>query len=241
MDVLKLTRDPKVIKANLKALPDGRVITLTGCHIHLPSEYVDKQLAFLSGKEKQILGIFAIVVDGHYAIWNTPNMYTIEPQDYTRYMHQETEYIDIYFPSGSTVFTTLDVIMMDSLAYEIYDLYADTSINPWFLDVFTRASLLDDTGYYLGATFGAKWSVVKLMWAFTARMSNDRTAYWRNNIKTQADALSVKPYYIPFKSVIYGPKTTTAKLSGANFDLGLNAGLVNPSEKSDDMEKLLRS
>ncbi len=240
MDVTKLKRDPKVVIASLKTLPDGRVVTLTGCHMHIPAEYVDKQIAFLSGTSKSTLGIFALVVGTSYGVWSTPNMYTIEPQEYTRIMIDGAEYVECYFPEGSTVFTTLNVIMMDSLAYEIYDLYADTDIDPWFLSYFDRAAILDDTGLYLGATFGAKWSILKMVWAFTARSPKDRTKYWRNLLKTQQDTVTIKPSYIPFKSVIYGPKTTTAKLMGAYFDLGLNAALVNPSEKSDDMEKMLR-
>lgn len=240
MDVSKLTRDPVSVRANLISLPSGEVVAKEDCYIHIPAEYVDKQLAFLDGYDKQILGIFAISVGDKYALWSTPNMYSIQPQEFSRYLVDEAEYISIYIPANSVVFTTLDVVMADYLAYEIYDLYTDTDIAPWFLSYLDRAKLLDDTDHYMGPTFGAKWSVIKLVWAFTARQQQDKTKSWRTLLKTQEDVNRIIPAYVPFKSVIYGPKSTFSKLNGAYFDIGLDVALVTETEKPSDLEKILR-
>lgn len=240
MDVKKLKRDPRVIVSGLKVQPDGKVVAVKDFHIVVPAIYLDRELAFLSGKDKKILGIFAAVVGDCYSVIKIPNVFDITPLDYSRVTVDGAEYLDIFFPTGSVVFKTLDVLVNDALVYEIYDLFTDTDIDPWFLDALDRAALLDETRYYVNATYGANRSIMKVVWAFTMRQVKDKTQPFRLSLKTQADWDNLKPVYIPFKSVIYGPKTTTAKFNGAYFDLARTAALVNPSEKSDDMEKILR-
>ena len=54
------------------------------------------------------------------------------------------------------------------------------------------------------------------------------------------EVLSRPPALIPFRSVTYGATNTTAKLMGAYFDEGLTSALVNPSQRTEKIEELLR-
>jgi hypothetical protein len=55
-----------------------------------------------------------------------------------------------------------------------------------------------------------------------------------------AEQFTKPPTFIPFRSPIYGATNTTAKLIGAYFDDSINSALVNPSEKVEGVESLLR-
>lgn len=240
MDISKLKRDPKAINSNLIKTPTGQIKAKEDMYIHVPSIYLDRELAFLNGKDKQLLGVMALICGDAYSVLRVPNLFNISPLDHVRVTINDVEYLEIFFPAGSTVFKTASVIVNDAVVYDIYDLYTDTNIDPWFLTALDRAALLDETAFYIKSSYGANRNVMKVVWAFTMRQPHDRTKYFRTSLLTQSDWDTKKPVYIPFKSVIFGPKTTTAKFNGAYFDLARAAALVNPSEKSDDMEKILR-
>lgn len=238
MNVNTLKRDALRVNETLKVLPDGSTITTTGCSILVPEKYIDKQLAFI-GNEVSILGIYAIVTpDGFYAVSSAMCMLRVDPSSNNKLTIGDDNYLELVFPKNSTVILSSDVVKRDVIAYQVYDFFIDAGNIPWFMTYDDLLKLFYGSDQYAGISFGANHAIIPLIISNIARDPNDKTKYYRQSI-----ALNPKldPAFIPFKSVIYGPKTTTAKLMGAYFDSALVSALTNPNERIEKVETLLRT
>lgn len=238
MNIKALKRDAKRVAETLTTLPDGSVVTSTGCVILIPEKYIDKQLAFI-GNEVSILGIYAIITpDGFYAVSTAMCMIRIDPTSNNRVVIDDVTYLELTFPKNSTVILSSTVVKRDIIAYQVYDFLIDAGHVPWFLEYDDLLKLFYLSDQYAGITFGANHSIIPLIVSNIARDPNLKTRYFRQAINESPKAV---PSFIPFKSVIYGPKTTTAKLMGAYFDSALVSALTNPNTRTEKVETLLRT
>lgn len=238
MNVASLKRDAKRVGETLKTLPDGSVVTTTGCTIVIPEKYVEKQLAFL-GNDVSILGVYAIVTpDGFYAVSSAMCMLRVDPTSNTKVTIDDTSYLVLEFQKNSNVLLSSDVVKRDVVAYQVYDFFVDAGNVPWFMTYTDMLKLFYYSDKYAGISFGANHAIIPLIVSNIARNPNNKVQYYRQIVEEDRNA---KPAWIPFKSVIYGPKTTTAKLSGAYFDSALVSALTIPNDRKEKVETLLRS
>lgn len=240
MDVSKLKRDAAKVHAYLKEAGDGSLITTKGCKIYIPSSYAECQLASV-GNETHILGIFAIVVeDQYYGVSLANAMMRIEPSATNTVDVDGSSYIEFYFEPGATVIPALELVKEDTLTYHIYDEFIAKGHVPWFISYIDLGNLFASAPYHAGVKLGANHAVLELIASVVARDPKDRTLYYRQTVKSMDEVLSRPPALIPFRSVTYGATNTTAKLMGAYFDEGLTSALVNPSQRTEKIEELLR-
>lgn len=242
MDVANLKRNAAAIHDNWRELNDGSIITTRGCGIHVPSRYIDKGLVSL-GNETYIVGYFAITDNqGNYGVSNAAAMLKIEPVSQTRYTWQGEEYIQFEFPPGSTVIPDTQLVEQNTLLYNIYAYFIGGGVIPWFLDYEKDVLRLFETDQlHAGARLTPNRAIFHMIAATIARYHKDRTVYYRQALERKSDVVAIRPDYVSFKSVIYGPKSTASKLMGNYFDQALPAALVNPAEGSDDIEISLRT
>lgn len=236
MNIRNLKRNADRVVATLQDLPDGTTITKEGCEIHIPCRYEEKTLAYI-GQENQILSIFAMVLsDGSYGVFTAMTMVKIDPLSSRKVVIEGEDYYVFEFPKNSTVFKSKDVVIDKLLPYYVYDYFVDNARIPWYLNYEDLPKIFDTSVEYCGYRLGANRAVLPLMIAMTARSTKDKTVYYRQIVgKESADVA-----WVPFKSVLFGPKTTTAKLMGAYFDSGLTSALVNPNDRPENIETLLR-
>lgn len=240
MDVTNLKRDASRILANLKTLPDKSVITTKGIQIHIPAKFFEKGLAE-SGNEMYVAGHFAYVdLDGYYAVNSTNAVMRIAPITQSKYVVNATDYVVFEFPKGSTVIESTDLVVNNQLPYDVFAFFIDSGYVPWYLSYSDLGRLFSSSIKHANFKVGANPSIVEVMVATIARDPKDLTKYWRHTMKAQADLMAT-PSYVPFKSVIYGPRTPMSKLLGNYFDAGLTSALVNPTDKVDSVERALRS
>lgn len=238
MDFNKLTRDADYIKKHLHQ-SDGVIITKRSAIIIIPSRYADKDLAVL-GDEVYILALYAIIMDDKYAVSKSLSMLKINPVAYERIDIDGMEYLKFEFDPGGTISDELDVVISDTLTYNIYDVSIDFGLIPVYLEYEEAIQLFNNTKETNGVVLGANRAVLELIISMIARDPKDKRRYLRQIIKTNADKKNIKPTYIAFKSIEFGPKTTTAMLLGANFKRGVNAALINDVDKNERIETLLR-
>lgn len=240
MDFSKLTRDAAYVGKQLKRMPDKSLVALDTLKIIIPSKYIDKQMAFIEGREKYITGIFAAIAGNKYAVFMVPNMVHVNPDDIDRVVWNDVEYIVMTVDKGSDFIVTSEVVVQDTLIYYIYDTYVDGGLDAWFLNYQDRLKMFDNTDKYAAFRLGSNHAVMRLLVAKTCRVPEDRGQLFRTILNAQEKVDKLQPSIVPFKSVIFGPKTTSASLSGAYFDVGQQTRLVNPSVKSDTLERILR-
>lgn len=240
MDPKKLKRDPKRVQAALSITAGGQVITAKPCRIYIPTRYAEKQLAHI-GTEVHILGIYALVMeDSYYAVSLANAMKRIEPSTINTVSIDDNEYYEFVFEAGDTVIADINLVINDTLPYHINDEIIAKGRIPWYLTYEDLGSLFDSAEKYAGVRLGANDAVLEMIASSIARSEKDPRVYYRQSVDTQEDVKNTEPLFIAFRNISYGATNTTAKLMGSYFEASMTSALVNPSEKLEDIEELLR-
>jgi hypothetical protein len=240
MNVTQLKRDASRIRSALKELPDGSLVATKDLQIHIPARYHEKNLAS-SGNETYVVGHFAYVdTDGFYAVNRTNSMLRIAPITQSKYNYEGMDYVVYEFPKGSTVVENMDLIVNNDLPFDVFVFYVDQALIPWWMNYEDLGKLFQNSAYYSEFRVGADVSIFEAMVATIARNPKDLNEYYRHTLKTAAD-LNKRPGHVPFKSVIFGPRSPMAKLLGNYINQAIPSALVNEADQIDSVEKHLRS
>lgn len=240
INIASLQRNPKAVLASLVTLPDGRVVTKTGCKIHLPCRFAERGLANI-GVDNYIVGLYAIIVgDAQYAISMVNAMLNIDPTETVRVKINQDDYFEFIFPAGSTVLKSTSIVKTDSLVSKIYDEVFSKGNVPWYFTYDDLAFIFDTSKEYAGANIGTNNEVTELIASIVARNSKDKTKYYRSTVKSAADVKTNPPAYISLRDVTFAPTNTTNRMGGSYMSTGIIAALNNPSDRTERIESLLR-
>lgn len=236
-----LTRDASRVIETLEELPDNRLVTKKGCKIYVPARFAEHDLAVL-GVKNYIVGIYAIVVDDTYYGVSTVNaMINIDPTDTNKIKIDGEDYIEFVFSPGSTVIKSLDLVKIDVLTYKIYDEIFSKGRVPLYLDYNDLGGIFDTAKYHANANLGTTGEVTQLIASMISRDPQDKTKYYRTMINDLSDVRNNPPAFIPLRSVAYAATNTTTRLGGSYFDKGVVSALVNPSDRVERIESLLKA
>lgn len=241
MDIRRLVRDSGKVHSALKYTSDESIVTSRGCKIIIPERYVDKGLAVISS-EIRILGIFAIIVDDmYYGVSNAIAMLRIKPTVISTIKINGDNHLEFTFDPGSVVVADHQVVKDDGLLFKVFDMFIDKGRVPWFMDYEKDlASLFDSSGKYTGIDFDKNHVILEIIAASITRSSKDLIVYYRQAVKSRSDVEKLEPSVVPLRSVSHGATNTPTKLIGSYFGDGLTAALVNPSDRIEKIEEILR-
>lgn len=239
MDIKALKHDPAAITATLDDSRGDALITKTGCKIYIPTRYQERKLATV-GNEIRVMAIFAMVVGDRYStsIWNA--MMQLTPSSTSIVTVDGDEYYEFTFDKGAQITPNLNLVLDKKQLYYIYDEFIAKGHVPWFLNDDTMGDLFFNSGTQAGQHLGPNNVPIEMIVASITRNPKNRQEYYRHVRKSMEEQYTAPPTFIAFRNVIYGATNTTAKLSGAYFADGLLSALVNPSEKTELVETLLR-
>lgn len=240
MDIKSLVRDASVVHACLQELPDASVVATKKVDIYVPVRFEERGLAEV-GLETHIVGIYAIVSeDKYYGVSLVNAMMRIEPTSTFKVKIGQTEYYRFNFEPGAVVFSSSNLVKVDTLVYRIYDEIISKGRVPWYLSYEDLGKLFDTAPYHSGAKIGENNEVTELIVSMNARDVNDRTKYYRTTISSHAEAKTKPPVFVPLRSVTYAATNTTNKLAGSYFSAGLVSALNSPADRVERIEGLLR-
>lgn len=236
-----LTRDASKVTETLEELSDGRLVTKKGCKIYIPARFSEQDLAYL-GVNNYIVGIYAIVVDDLYYGVSTVNaMINIDPTDTNKVKMEGDAYIEFVFAPGSTVFKSINLVKIDVLTYKIYDEVFSKGRVPLYLDYDDLGGIFNTAKYHANANLGSSGEVTELIASMISRDPENKNKYYRTTINSLADVREKPPAFIPLRSVAYAATNTTTRLGGSYFDKGVVSALVNPSDRVERIESLLKA
>lgn len=230
-------RDPELASKVTKHLPDGSLVAVEDCEVFIPAKYLSKGLAYIEANVSS-LGIFALVSGGKYTTMMVQAMVTLLPVSNRREIINGEECVAFEFPAGATIIKTDDVVKDKILSYYIYDYFITRAYIPWFIKYDDLLRMYYNDPHYTGTQLGSDHSIMPVIVSMIARDPNDKTVLWRN-VKSKYPP-GTEPAWVPFKSVIYGPRTTTAKLMGSYFDIALPAALINHNDVPERIEQIYR-
>lgn len=241
MDVSGWKRDPDALHATLKELPNNSLVTTTGCKIYIQESFRSKQL-IIFGKRVMIVGFYAMInTDGNYAVSTTPAMMQITPSQTKVVEIKGRNYYEFTFPAGSTVIKELDVVKDNQLLYYLFEEILARGRMAFFYDYVTMGGFFKEMVRYTGTKLVTTASIGEMIVAQIARTEANRRIPLRNAIKNYGDDLKIPYAWIPLRNVIDGSSDTVAKIAGSYTADGLDSAIVNPSDKVQPIERLLRS
>lgn len=239
MDIKLLTRNKMVVHDSLVKQGDA-LIAKRPVKIYIPARFAERNLAVV-GSETTILGVFLIVVDEKfYAISSAIAMLRIDPTATLTIQIGEEDYFEFYFEAGSIVIADTQPTMDDTLPYYVYDEFIAKGNIPFYLNYADLGSLFKNAKQHTGLTVGANHAIMEVVVAAISRQKEDKTKYYRQYVENEKQLVENPPAYVPFKSVIFGATNTTARIMGSYFEEGLTSALVNPSERLESIEEILR-
>lgn len=232
MDISGLKRNPDRVHSALKEVGDS-LIAQTECRVYVPEHYMGTELGSM-GNTIHMLGVFAIVVDGVYAVSKALSMVETTPASLNVVTIDGDKYMEFYYAPGDVVIANLNLVKITTLVFRAYsEFYAKGKV-PWYLDYNDLCFLFDTSVLHGGANLGVPSSVIEMIAGSITRDSKDRMVHYRHTDQ------SADPTFIPLRSVAYGATNTTSKLLGAYFAEGVTSALVTQSTRNEPIEDLLR-
>lgn len=241
MEIKDLVRDASRVHACLEELADGKLVALKPLKILVPARYEERGLAEI-GLETYICGFYCMVVeDKFYCVSSVCAMLKIEPFSTMPITMDGEEYYEFSFRAGDVVAPSTSLVKTDVIVYKLYDEFISKGNRPWFMDYADMGGMFDTAKYHADANVGENPEVTELIVSLIARTKDDKTTYYRTQVKDLSYLKTNPPAFIPLKSVIYAATNTVNKLAGSYLPEGVAAALVYPSERIERIEELLRA
>lgn len=239
MDISSLKRDAARVNANLIVRGD-EMVTKVPCKILVPARFFERGLGTLE-PEVYVAAIYAIVMDdGYYAVSIAPAMKRLSPVDITHMTIDEMEYTVLHFPKGATVCPQLNLVVRDEMVYYVYNELTSKGNFPWFMDEDDLAMPYENAEEFCGVRVGSNPAIMQMVTASCTRVDGDKAVQFRHAVKTPQDEQKLKYTIIALRSIIWGPTNTFARAIGPYFKEGLTTALVNPSDRVEPIEEMLR-
>lgn len=237
MDVSKLKRDPAKVHSNL-VIRGNELVTKVPCKILVPARYVEQGLGSLE-PEVYMVAIYAMVMeDSYYAVSTVPAMKRFTPTDVNTITIDEVEYLELIFPRGAVVCPQLELVVRDIQIYYVYNEFTSKGNTPWFMGENDKTMPYENAEEFCGVYLSP--TIMQMVASSCTRVEADKAVQYRHAVRTPNDLVKFTPVTIPLRSIIWGPTNTFARVIGPYFKEGLTTALVNPSERSEPIEEMLR-
>jgi hypothetical protein len=164
-------------------------------------------------------------------------MMRIEPSSVTTVVLDGKDHYEFSFEVGDAVFASTDLVKNDKLLYYIFDEIVARGNVPVYLSYLDLGRLFDSAPKYAGVTLASTPTILHMLLSVVARNPDDPHQFFRQ-VTNGKDLDRVE--FIPLRSNIYGANNTTARLLGSHFADNLTSALVNPSDREENIERILR-
>lgn len=239
MDPKTLIRDKDKVSGCFKALPDKTLVALKDIKIQCPQRFADRGLAKID-TETKVVGILAYIFeDKYYAVTTVNAMIQLTPTETNRIDINGEPYFEFSFAAGSTIIPNLNLVKQDTLVYTIFNEFLSKGKVPWYINYFDLGKLFTTARKYAGTSLAENQEVIELIVSMVARSSDDKTKYYRATIESLQDIVTRPPVITPLRSVQHGATNTTTKIAGSYFSDGLTSAIIDPSERTERIEKML--
>lgn len=215
------------------------MITTVPCKVMFPKSYLTGSLGSVD-EHFNVIGIFAIIMGDKYGFSNAASIMPLSPDTTNVVTIDEVQYMELGWEAGSVICPNVNLIKADHVVSQIFDEFIAKGRDPWYTTYTDHVKILWSTAKYAGVNLKAPKSILSVFASSRARVEGDLSSYFRETLKTQADLAKAKPLMIALRNIAYGATNTTARISGAYLDSGINSALINPAKESEAFEESLR-
>lgn len=232
-------RDAARVLKDLVPTEGGQYVTRSGCRIHTPVRCAERGLTVI-GVRNYVFGQMAIILeDNTYAFINAITRVEVDPTSVKMITIDDKDYYEFYFEPGSVVIKNRQVVKDDKILYFVLDEFVFQAKTPWYMSYNDRLNIFLNVQKYVGLSAADAPEIIELMVSITARSPFDDSVFIRQSAKTYKDADNV--INVPFASVQDSVQGTLDKIGGNYFEPAVTGALVNPSRRSNRIERILRA
>jgi hypothetical protein len=237
----KYKRNAQAVLAHLHKNATGQVLTKKACKIQVPVRYSEVGLGEI-GIKVFTYGLFALILEtGEYSVLNVNAILELNPYKISIVTIDEIDYHEFYFDAGQVVITTTNLVQTNTLIYNVMDEFVFKGKMPWYVEYDDAGKMLDTAKYHADSLVGQNPEVIEFIIAMITRSAKDRTTYIRNVAETMEDFKMENISFVPLKSVLYSVNNTVNKIAGSYMTEGIVSALVNPSNGTEQVERILRT
>lgn len=241
MDLSTLTRSREKVRANLVELDDNSVVAREGCKIYIPQRYVNKGLAGV-GETVWSVGEFIMATDsGFYCSTLVPGIMSLVPTEVRQIKLDGDAYYELSFAAGSVVIETTWIPKSDSCIPPLFNEFVINGNVPYGFSLFDLIKAFILSPKYAGFKMGANPQVYETIINIIARDAEDMNRQYRSVPLALDDVYKKPPVIVGLRNPAVTSTNTVAKLIGSYFQDGTVSALINPSDRVEGVEALLRS
>jgi hypothetical protein len=241
MDPNALHTDTQAVYASRATLPDGSVVTKTGCTIYIPTWFEEKGLATI-GSDIFIAGLYLITLpDKACAVSLINAMMQITPSKFSVVKIEGESYYEFAFDKGARIIKTTQLVKDNKFVYKIYNGIFSQGKVPFYLSYHSLAKVFDSALKYSGANIGSNQEVTELVVSIIARSAKDMSKYYREVVQSLGELKTNPPVLIALRNVAYAPSNTLDKLAGSYMETGVISALNRPATRTERIEEILRA
>lgn len=241
MDLSTLTRNREKVRGNLVKLDDHSVIAREGCKVFIPQRYVNKGLAGV-GETVWSVGEFVMTTDsGYYCAMLVPGIITLTPTEVRQVKLDGNAYYELAFAAGSTVIESTWIPKSDTCIPPLFNELVINGNIPYGFSLFDLMKCFHLAPKYAGFKMGANPQVFETIINIIARDPDDLNKQYRGVPMALADVYKKPPTIVGLRNPAVTSTNTVAKLIGSYFQDGIVSSLINPSDRVEGVEALLRS
>ncbi|QTH80296.1 hypothetical protein PA10_00096 [Pseudomonas phage pPa_SNUABM_DT01] len=234
-------RDAARVHKAWEKTSEGSMVALKPLKVYIPARFPQRELALFED-EITFVGICAVVLeDKYYMASRICAPIRSEPTLVNNVVIDDVEYIEMQYEPGDRVICSEDLVMIDNLLYRIYDEIIAKGRVPWYVSYRELGGIFATSLKHAGVRVGKTPTVMEIIASAICRDSEDLRRYYRQTVETYEDITANPPTIIPLRNVSYGATNTIAKLTGSRFDEGMTAAIVNPGERVERTERVLRT
>lgn len=239
----KLKRDKDKVLKRLKVDKDHRVFTTMPCVIQIPARWAEPNIKLGAiGLSNFAYGLFPVIFeDGTYSVINICGYVELDPLKTTIKKIGEVDYYEFSFEANQVLFKTTKLVKRDEVIYAILNELIFKGKVPWYVDYNDLGKLFDTAKKHANSNVGNNPEVMEFIASMVTRTTKDRSTYLRTQVKDYKDIQNGLVAYVPLKSVLYSVNSTVNKIAGSYFNEGVVSALVNPTNKAEKIEKILRA
>ena len=237
MKMTDYIRDLSKVYAAIEELDNGALAAKKELKLYVPSRFRDKNLLILAD-EIYTIGIYMLVVeDKYYAVNLTIGMIKIVPDIVNTVFIDSVEHFEFTFYKGTVFIPNTDIVVRNKLPYYVFNEIVARAKVPVYLSYTDLGNLFNTSDKHATVALGSTITIMHMLIAVISRSPDDLRTYFRQ----VSDKMSYdKVVYSPIHSSSYGPTNTTARMLGANFSDNVSVALINPSDREENIEKLLK-
>lgn len=238
----KFKRNAPAVLSKLFENATGQVLTKTACKIQVPVRFSEVGLGQI-GINTFTYGLFALILTetNEYSVFNVNALVELNPYKVIIVTIDEVDYHEFYFEADQVIIKTTDLVQRETLMYNVIDEFIFKGKVPWYVGYEDMGKIFDTARYHAGSKVGQNLEVIEFLAAMVSRSAADRTKYIRTVANSYQDVELDKLDFVALKSVFYSVNSTVNKLAGSYFNDGVTSALVNPTDKVEKIERILRT